>query len=178
MCIRDRLCVGQIGGPRIGAQQGYEMSTNLQQTSSDTFERYASPESTSAWGLTYKPLDPAKLNAANGTELENGTPKNTDAVSNAALIPAEAKPALIENAGKDFKAVQDSYLHGGRRALTLTSYIPGAMAIGFLGLLIYYRTIGGYKPLEVDGEGKVIESAHDDGHSGGGDTPPEEPSTE
>ena len=172
------LCVGQIGGPRIGAQQGYEMSTNLQQTSSDTFERYASPESTSAWGLTYKPLDPAKLNAANGTELENGTPKNTDAVSNAALIPAEAKPALIENAGKDFKAVQDSYLHGGRRALTLTSYIPGAMAIGFLGLLIYYRTIGGYKPLEVDGEGKVIESAHDDGHSGGGDTPPEEPSTE
>ncbi|MFN3191609.1 MAG: MFS transporter [Aureliella sp.] len=147
------LCVGQIAGPRIGTQQGYELSSHLEQTAPETFERYAEADSTSSWGYEYRALDAAKLNAANGTELENGTPTSTDKVSNAELIPDEEKAELIENAGTDFKAVQDSYLHGGRRALTLTSYIPGAMAIGFLGLLIYYRSIGGYKVIHLDESG-------------------------
>ncbi len=144
------LCVGQIAGPRIGTQQGYEMSTNLQQTAPDTFTRYASPETISAWGMTYQPLDAAKLNAANGAELVDGKPKNTDSIADAKLIPEAEKAVLIENADKDFPAVQDSYLFGGRRALTLTSYIPAMMAVGFLGLLIYFKSIGGYKPVSLD----------------------------
>ena len=65
----------------------------------------------------------------------------------------------MKNAGKDFKAVQDSYLFGGRRALTMTSYIPAAMAVGFLGLLIYYRAIGGYKVIHLDGSEDSHEAA-------------------
>ncbi|WP_235908469.1 MFS transporter [Roseiconus nitratireducens] len=156
------LCVGQIAGPRIGAQQGYAMSENLQQTAPETFERYAEPDPISSWGYEYRPLDPARLNAANRTELVNGTPKNVDAVREADLIPADVKPILIANAEKDFKNVQDSYLAGGRRALTLTSYVPGMMAIGFLGLLIYYRSIGGYKVIKLDGHEEEHDAAGDD----------------
>ncbi|MFK7735512.1 MAG: sugar MFS transporter [Pirellulaceae bacterium] len=145
------ICVGQVAGPRIGAQQGYELSSHLEQTSPDTFERYAETDTTSSWGYEFRAVDAAKLNAANGTELEDGVPKSTDKITDAELIPAEEKDSLIANAGTDFKAVQDSYLFGGRRALTLTSYIPGAMAIGFLGLFIYYRAIGGYKVIHLDG---------------------------
>ena len=42
-------------------------------------------------------------------------------------------------------------MHGGLRALTLTAYVPAAMSVGFLILLIYYKSQGGYKVLNVDG---------------------------
>ena len=151
------ICVGQIAGPRIGAQQGYEMSKHLEAQAPETFGRYADAETSSSWGYVYRAINAAKLNAANGTELEDGKPVSTAAVSNADLISKDEKPALIANADTDFPAVQASYLHGGRRALTLTSYIPGAMAIGFLGLLVYYRAIGGYKAIQLDG----TETSHD-----------------
>ncbi|QDV63297.1 MFS transporter [Crateriforma conspicua] len=147
------LCVGQIAGPRIGTQQGFSMSENLQQTAPETFERYAEPEAITAWGYEYRPLDAAKLNAANGAELgEDGKPVSTQALADAELIDEADKEVLLANADTDFSAVQDSYLFGGRRALTLTSYVPATMAIGFLGLLIYYRSIGGYKAIKIDHE--------------------------
>jgi len=150
------------------------MSRRLEQTAPDTFNRYAEADSTQAWGYQYRALDAAKLNAANGTELVDGKPKTTDAITNAALIPDAEKKTLVENASTDFKAVQDSYLFGGRQALRLTSYVPGAMAIGFLGLLIYYRIIGGYKVIHLDGteeshEGAAAEEAPDG--TGPEDTP-------
>jgi MFS family permease len=155
------LCVGQIAGPRIGTQQGYAMSENLQQTAPETFERYAADEPVSQWFHDYTPLDAAKLNAANATKLVNGKPMTTDAIANAELIPKEEKSTLIEHAAIDIPAVQDAYLYGGRRALTLTSYVPAAMAIGFLGLLIYYRSIGGYKVITLEGGTKEHEDAAD-----------------
>ncbi len=156
------ICVGQIAGPRIGAQQGYEMSAQLQQVAPATFDRYADTDTTSSWGYEYRAINAAKLNAANGTELENGKPRNTAAITNAELIPEAEKKGLIANAGTDFQAVQASYLHGGRRALILTSYIPAAMAVGFLGLLVYYRAIGGYKVIQLDGSEVSHEAAAGD----------------
>jgi hypothetical protein len=135
------------------------MSRNLEQTAPDTFNRYASQDMTKSWGYEYRELNAAKLNAANGTELEDGKPRTTDAISSAELIPQGEKKTLVKNAGTDFKAVQDSYLFGGRRALTMTSYIPAAMAVGFLGLLIYYRAIGGYKVIHLDGSEDSHEAA-------------------
>jgi hypothetical protein len=151
------ICVGQVAGPRIGTQQGFEMSQRLEQKAPDTFNRYAATDVTKSWGYEYRALDAAKLNAANGTELVDGKPQSTDAITNAALIPNSEKTTLVKNAATDFKAVQDSYLYGGRQALRLTSYVPAAMTIGFLGLLIYYRAIGGYKVIRLDGS----EEAHD-----------------
>ncbi|WP_286766018.1 MULTISPECIES: MFS transporter [Rhodopirellula] len=150
------ICVGQIAGPRIGAQQGYELSQHLEETAPETYARYEGSEPTSSWGYEYTPLDAAKLNAANGIEVDAGDVE-TAAIEEAKLIPEEEKPALIANAATDVPAVQASYLFGGRRALTLTAYIPGMMAIGFLGLLIYFRSIGGYKVLRFDEElGKAV----------------------
>jgi len=63
------ICVGQVAGPRIGTQQGFEMSQRLEQRAPDTFNRYAATDVTKSWGYEYRALDAAKLNAANGTEL-------------------------------------------------------------------------------------------------------------
>jgi hypothetical protein len=145
------LCVGQIANPRIGAQQGHAMSERLAEVAPETFERYADPEPISEWGYEFRPLDAAKLNAANRIELEEGAPATVAPIKEAELIQPDEKEALIAHADKDVPVVQSSYLFGGRRALTLTSYIPGTMAFGFLGLLIYFRSIGGYKVITLEG---------------------------
>lgn len=71
--------------------------------------------------------------------------------------------ALIKNAKTDVPVVQAAELHGGRRALTITSYVPAIMAVGFLLLLIYYQSTGGYKVLHVAEDGSIVEvGSHDD----------------
>lgn len=161
------ITVGQIGGARIGAQQGYHMSQHLEQTAPETFARYSASESTKAFGYEYKPLAAERLNAANSIHVSDGKIGDTTPISGADLIAEEDKEALLANAETDVPAVQDSYLAGGRQALIDTAQIPAGMAIGFLLLALYYKSIGGYKVLDVDGN--PIEDSHG---GGGGDAAP------
>lgn len=157
------LTVGQIGGPRIGAQQGYHMSESLEQNAPETFERYKAAEPVSSWGYDYIPLAPAKLGAVNKVkELKDGGFGNLDSIKDADLLSPEEKEVMLAHADTDIPAVQAAYLSGGRSALTLTAALPFAMAIGFLGLLIYYISQGGYKPVVLDSEGKKDEPVADE----------------
>jgi hypothetical protein len=49
----------------------------------------------------------------------------------------------------DKKPINEAGIFGGQMALKLTSYVPLAMAVIFLLLILYFRTKGGYKPLEM-----------------------------
>ena len=158
------LTVGLIAGARIGVQQGYYMSDNLKTEATETYDRYAAGDETNAWGYQYTGVDGAKLSAANAIEVGEGE-LDTTPFSDSDIISDEDKALLIANAGTDVKLVQAANLHGGRQALKATAVIPASMAVGFLILLIYYRSIGGYKVLNVDG------TVANDGHgSDGGDS--------
>ncbi len=54
---------------------------------------------------------------------------------------------------EDGIAITKAFNTGGRAALTNTSILPVGMAICFLGLLVYYKSIGGYKVLTLDDGG-------------------------
>jgi MFS family permease len=169
------ITVGQIGGARIGTQQGYHMSQNLEQTAPETFARYTSDETASGFGYEYKPIVAERLGAVNSIHVaDDGSISSTDPIANAGLIEEADKQVLLDNAATDVPAVQDSYLAGGRQALIDTAQIPAGMAIGFLLLLIYYKAIGGYKVLDVNGN--PIEGSHDSGD--GGDAPAADASAE
>ena len=159
------ITVGQVGGPAIGHKQGYNMSAKLEADHPETFARFAAEEEKTFFGsFGYKPLVAEKLAAANGVKIEDGKVTNTDSISNAELLSAEDKKVMLANAGADSKAVQEANLHGGYRALTLTAYIPAAMAAGFLILLIYYKMIGGYKVLQVNEDGTLSDAPPKEGH--------------
>ncbi|QEG42095.1 MFS transporter [Roseimaritima ulvae] len=147
------LTVGQIAGPRIGAQQGYHMSQDLQEAAPETFDRYKSDELASSWGYEYTPIAPAKLGAVNQIKEVDGEGfSNLESIREADLLSAEDKETMLAHAEQDIPAVQAAYVSGGRQALTLTAMVPFAMAIGFAGLLVYFFTQGGYKPVEVHKE--------------------------
>lgn len=144
------LTVGLVAGSRIGAQQGEAFSTSLKENAPATFERYADAEETSSWGLTFRPITGAKANAAKSIEVEeSGALGSTGPIENAEQIAEADKAELIENAAEDVPAVKAANIAGGRVALYKTAIIPALMAIGYLGLFIYYKSIGGYKPVSL-----------------------------
>ena len=61
--------------------------------------------------------------------------------------------AAKESASKDKSLVTDAGLYGGRQALRLTSLVPLTMAVLYLLLILYFKSKGGYKALNVDGDG-------------------------
>jgi len=151
------LTVGLIAGSAIGHKQGYNMSKNLQDTSAETFERYAAEDETDYMGFKYRSMQAARLNAANAIRIDqDGKLVSLTPITEAPLLSDEEKTLLSEHAETDVPAVQKSYMHGGLRALTLTAYVPAAMALGFLILLGYYRSQGGYKVIHLDESGNAI----------------------
>lgn len=160
------ITVGQIGGPAIGHKQGYNMSAKLEADHPETFARFAADEESTFFGMyPYKPLVAEKLAAANGVIIEDGKVVDSKSISEAELLSEEDKSTLLANAAADAPAVKEANLYGGYRALTITAYVPAAMAAGFLILLIYYKAIGGYKVLHVNDDGTVSEAdPKKDGH--------------
>ncbi|HEY2412202.1 MAG TPA: MFS transporter [Pirellulaceae bacterium] len=54
-------------------------------------------------------------------------------------------------ASDEQKKVQEANITGDRRTLRADSFIPATMAVIYLGLLLYFKSIGGYKPVHIDG---------------------------
>jgi len=145
------LTVGLVAGERIGTQQGYAMAEDLKANAPATFERYASPDTTTAWGYSYRQIIPARLNAANSIDVgEDGSIGDTASIADSGIIEEADKTILLASAADDVAAVQSSNLIGGRRALKLTAVIPAAMAVGYLILLLYYKAIGGYRVITLE----------------------------
>ena len=64
----------------------------------------------------------------------------------------EVKASIAAGAATDEqKSVQAADIRGDRRTLVADSVIPAAMAVIYLGLLAYFASIGGYKPVHIDG---------------------------
>ena len=53
-------------------------------------------------------------------------------------------------ADHDRGPVTHATIHGGRMALRYTAMVPVVMALGFLMLIGYFRSIGGYRPLAIN----------------------------
>lgn len=49
------------------------------------------------------------------------------------------------------KAVVAADQLGDRKTLKLDSYIPATMALLYLGIFLYFKSIGGYKAVHLDG---------------------------
>jgi len=61
----------------------------------------------------------------------------------------EAKQVATEQRTPDQQAVAASDMKGDRRTLKADSFIPATMAIIYLLLFLYFKSIGGYKPVHI-----------------------------
>jgi MFS family permease len=123
------LSAGLIGGPGLGYAKDRFTAETLQTT-----------------------------NAAAYAEAKAGAPSKFLNLESTAVIPvdgkklADAKEAVkgktATQAQKDIVASDQT---GDRRTLKADSYIPAAMALIYLGILLYFKSIGGYRPVHIEG---------------------------
>lgn len=113
------LSAGMLGGPGIGYTQDYSASERLQELSPSAYKQVASPDENRF--LFFPPV--RGLDGAKVAQLKPSSPVYED--------------------------VQKAETYGKQEALQITAYIPAAMAVGYLILLIYFRAIGGYKSVEI-----------------------------
>jgi len=114
---------GLLGSPGLGYAK-------------DRFSGEALNETNPALYAEYKAETPSKwlfLSEVNGLDA-----KKLDAIGKK------------ETPTDDEKAVHAASIEGDRRTLKADAYIPASMAVIYLLLMLYFKSIGGYKPVAID----------------------------
>ncbi len=149
------LSAGLLGGPGIGFKQDKFASEKLQEVSADTFARYKAENENTFLVFKTNGLDGQKIavladdGATLASDLEilekaGGENKGLASLNTWWEDDAKAK------AEEDKPPVEEATLHGSRMALKLTAIVPAVMAVCYLILILYFKSIGGYKALTVD----------------------------
>jgi MFS family permease len=152
-CVGN-LSAGVLGGPAIGFMQDRFASQDLQQSSPAAYERYQSEKENSFLFFHSRGLDSSKVAVLedNGTQLEQDLAaleksgrqdQNTERLW---LWWTTARP----NSDRDREPVTRATIQGGRMALRYTAMVPVAMAAGFLMLIVYFRSVGGYRQIHLN----------------------------
>jgi DHA2 family metal-tetracycline-proton antiporter-like MFS transporter len=132
------LSVGQIGGPGLGYAKDRFTAEHLEMTGQKAVLEANKAEKPSGLLGIFKEvpaLDGAKLQAA----IKLAEKEKHDNV-------APDKSALTA----EQKAIVEASIAGSRKTLKADALLPAGMAIIYLLLLLYFKTIGGYRPLKID----------------------------
>ena len=121
------MSAGLIGGPGLGYAKDRFTSEQLAANNPALYEQYKAPTSS-------KFLFLKEVNGLDGTKL------------------AEAQTATTKT--PDQQAVVAASITGDRKTLKADSFIPAAMAAIYLLLLLYFKAIGGYKPVHIGATGE------------------------
>ncbi|MFP6584836.1 MAG: MFS transporter [Candidatus Hydrogenedentota bacterium] len=121
------LSAGILGGPGIGYMQDRYASSYLEEQAPALYEEY-SAEGTNSFLVfaEVKGLDGSKVGPLLGK--------------------AQSEPETLT---EDEKTVVESSVHGGQMALKTTAAVPLTLAVGYLLLLLYFRSQGGYTAVEI-----------------------------
>jgi hypothetical protein len=139
------MSAGLIGGPGLGYAKDRFAVEELKKVDAPLYEEWKGEGATSkflAFGEVTA-LDPGRLEAAKKAAAAK---KSVD--SGMTVTPEEA--ALAKDLTPAQQTVVDADIRGNRDTLKVDSLIPATMAICFLLLSIYFKSIGGYRPLTID----------------------------
>lgn len=153
------LSAGLLGGPGIGFFQDSNASSFLKEKDAAVYERYKADNANAFFSLKTVGLNGQKV----GVLEDNGAKAVADLEkmksSNASPDSIAAQQALVDwwnnakaTAPNDKELVSQAGLHGGRQALQITAAVPATMFLCYGLLLLYYKSKGGYKAINVVGD--------------------------
>jgi hypothetical protein len=120
------MSAGLLGGPGLGYAKDRFTAEHLMTTSPAIYTQYKAP-------VPSKFLFLDEVIGLDGTKL------------------SEAQTAKPRTA--DQQVVAEASIIGDRETLKADAYIPAAMATIYVLLFLYFKAIGGYKPVHIDGGG-------------------------
>jgi MFS family permease len=125
------LSAGMLGGPGIGYTQDVNTVSKLEQLDPAAYEAVAAKDKSHF--LFFTPV-----RGLDGTKVSE-VPENSP----------------------EYAPIHSSIEYGRQMALKITALVPATMAVGYLGLLIYFWSIGGYKLVEIGPGGEERETGHE-----------------
>ena len=118
------MSAGLLGGPGLGYAKDRFTAEHLQTTAPAIYEQYKAPTPS-------KFLFLEEVHGLDGTKL------------------SEAQQAATKT--PEQQTVVQASIIGDRETLKADSFIPLAMAIIYVGLFFYFRSIGGYRAVHIEG---------------------------
>jgi hypothetical protein len=128
------MSAGLIGSAGLGYAKDRFSAEDLKQKDAALYEKYKADDPSSFLFLEkVHGLNGKKLGEAQGVAKEKRTPEQTTVV--------------------------EASITGDRKTLVADSAIPAAMAVIYLLVLLYFKAIGGYKPITIADEEKAEATA-------------------
>lgn len=125
------LSAGLLGGPGIGFKQDVATTGYLEEEAPQVYAKYVAEEEKHFLFFSTDGLDGSKVAAVQAAAKAEG-----------ASDQVESESALVTAAE----------LIGGKKALRWTAFVPLTMAVGYLILILFFRSKGGYKQVHLTGE--------------------------
>jgi hypothetical protein len=116
------MSAGLLGGPGLGYAKDRFTAEHLLVTAPGIYQQYKAPTPS-------KFLFLEEVTGLDGTKL------------------SDAQTAVTKT--PEQRVVADASIIGDRETLKADSFIPAAMAAIYLLLFLYFKTIGGYKPVRI-----------------------------
>jgi MFS family permease len=135
---------GMIGGPGLGYAKDRFAAASLEAATPAVYEEYK-VEEPSGW------LFFDEVAAIDGRKLGAVQAKLAAAREQLAAIGIHDPEAALARLEPAERQVHAASIEGDRRTLRADAVIPGVMAVIYLGLLIYFRSIGGYRAVHLKG---------------------------
>ena len=138
------LSVGLLGGPGLGYARDRFSAGELKEADAALYAEVKSegPASEFLAFEPVQPIDPKVLNPAKGAFAAKVA---VDRGEDKAEVVAKAESITPEQ-----ELIAKSDIEGNRKVLRFDSLIPVAMAVIYLFLMLYFRRIGGYRPLSIE----------------------------
>ena len=136
------MSAGMLGGPGLGYAKDRFAAGHLEATQPAVYAQYKVAEP-SGW-LIFK-----EVAAIDGRKLGEVQGKLGAARAELAKTGVSDPEAALEKLTPEERAVHASAIQGDRQTLIADAVIPSMMALIYLGLLVYFRSIGGYKPVKI-----------------------------
>jgi MFS family permease len=136
------LSAGVVGGPGLGYAKDRFAGEELAKADPAVYAEYKSPNPSKFLFFSEATgLDGRKFGAV--SEKLAGARAEADRID---ADPATAYDALTPTE----RTVHEASIAGDRRTLRADAFVPAIMALIYLALLIYFKSIGGYKVLHID----------------------------
>jgi hypothetical protein len=136
------LSAGIIGGPGLGYAKDRFAGESLQKDNPAVFSEYKAPAPS-------KFLFFAPATGFDGRKIGDVQAKVQTIRAELAKTGVTNPQAALEKLTPAERAAFDAGIKGDRKTLVADSFIPAMMAVIYLCLLIYFKTIGGYKPVHL-----------------------------
>jgi MFS family permease len=139
------LSAGLIGSVGLGYAKDRFTGEALRQSDAPLFDQVKAdkPGSFLFFGDAFG-LDGKKLGDASGRLAEKRKELKTAGVT-------DPKAAYEKVDTKD-RAILEASIKGDRNTLVADAFIPAMMAVIYLGIMLYFKTIGGYKAVQIDAQ--------------------------